>query len=106
MEMDDEKRAIEETNERIIQAYKQDEATMVLVFAQWCINNEFDPVELYQKAYPEQSKNDILLEALDKTVEKEEADSIDIALLFQVLDLFGNHDLAFVINQELEKISK
>lgn len=83
-------------NEQIIENYQKEEATMVLVFAQWCINKDLDPFELYKKAYPNQLKNETLEYAYEQTVPKEEAEHITDDLLLQVLDLYGNHDLAMV----------
>ncbi|WLV25131.1 hypothetical protein QR721_02495 [Aciduricibacillus chroicocephali] len=88
---------------QVIESYKKDEQMMILVFAQWCINHELDPEELYIKAYPEQVKNPALHHALELTVPKTEAGEIADETLFNVLDLFGNHDLAFIVQEEIEK---
>lgn len=47
---------LSEHEKRIIDRYKQDEETMILLFAQWCVNHDLDPHELYQNAYPNQPK--------------------------------------------------
>lgn len=83
--------------QRVIEQYQQDEEVMILVFAQWCINNELDPLAVYAQAYPGQKQNDALLKAIDQTVSKEEADPIADDTLLQILQLFGNDDLAFVV---------
>jgi len=92
-----------EIEEQVIESYKKDEQMMILVFAQWCVNHELDPESLYLKAYPEQIKNPSLHNALELTVSKEEAGEIADETLFNVLDLFGNHDLAFIVQEAIEK---
>ncbi|UOQ42813.1 hypothetical protein MUN89_12650 [Halobacillus salinarum] len=93
-----------EQEQQIIKQYKQDEKTMVLVFAQWCINHNLDAEQLYQKAYPSQVKNQILQNALESTVPLEEAEEITTTALLNVLSVFGNDELAFVIAEEEEKL--
>lgn len=92
-----------EMEEQVIESYKKDEQMMILVFAQWCVNHELDPESLYLRAYPEQIKNPSLHHALELTVSKEEAGDIADETLFNVLDMFGNHDLAFIVQEEIEK---
>lgn len=92
--------------EQIIQNYQKDENMMILVFAQWCVNNDLDPVDLYTKAYPNQSKNTALLQGIDLTVPKEESGHIDNQTVLGVLSLFGNDDLAFVVSEEIQKQQK
>lgn len=86
----------------VIEQYQEKERLMIIIFAQWCIDHDFDPVDIYAKAYPEQGENDILLEVLEESFEKEKPSSIDIDTLFEVLQLYGNEDLAIVIQAELE----
>lgn len=86
----------------IIERYQQDEAMMVLIFAQWCINHDLDPLEVYERAYPNQPKNKLLLEAIEKTVPKNESEDISKEVVQHVLQLFGNDDLAFVIQEIME----
>lgn len=86
----------------IIERYQQDEAMMVLIFAQWCINHDLDPLEVYERAYPNQPKNKLLLEAIEKTVPKNESEDISKEVVQHVLQLFGNDDLAFVIEEIME----
>ncbi|MGA5688988.1 hypothetical protein [Cytobacillus pseudoceanisediminis] len=95
-----------ELEERIIQNYQGEEKMMILVFAQWCINHNLDPEEIYLKAYPDQSKNISLQEALELTVSKEEAGDVPDETLLGVLSMFGNDDLAFVVMEELKKMKK
>jgi len=92
-----------ELEEKIIQHYKGEEKMMILVFAQWCVNHDLDPEELYLRAYPSQSSNPALREAIELTVPKEEAGEIADQTLLGVLSLFGNDDLAFVVTEEIQK---
>ncbi|UCZ51392.1 hypothetical protein LGQ02_10900 [Bacillus shivajii] len=95
-----------EIEQQIIENYQQDEHMMVLVFAQWCVNNDLDPKEVYKKAYPNQKKNDALEQAINLTVSKEEAGDIPNETLLGVLSLFGNDDLAFVVTEEISRKPK
>lgn len=94
----------ENRDEFIIKKYQQDEAVMIQVFVDWALRNDLDPVQLYQRAYPSQLKNEALLLAV------EEADSFDMeiddATLLELLQMFGNDDLAFVVSEEMEKIQR
>ncbi|GLX70724.1 hypothetical protein [Paenibacillus glycanilyticus] len=92
-----------EMEQIIIERYKQDEDTMILVFAQWCVNVGLDAVALYKQAYPEQGTNERLVEAMTLTAPKEQAGDIDDATLLQVLSLFGNEELAFVVSEEIDR---
>ncbi|WP_151734624.1 hypothetical protein [Paenibacillus tengchongensis] len=96
--MDDYRKTMEE---QIIESYKRDEEMMILVFAQWCVNNGFDPQALYLQAYPEQEDNAALGRALALTVPKEEAGNISSDTVLGVLSLYGNDDLAFVVTEAL-----
>ena len=91
-----------ETQEKIVQAYRQEEDMMILVYAQWCSNNDLDPVELYSKAYPEQIANERLARGLGLTVPKEEAGDITDDTLLGVLTMFGNEDLGMVVAEAIE----
>ncbi|MEH7415389.1 hypothetical protein V7266_08935 [Neobacillus drentensis] len=92
-----------ELEEKIIQHYQGEEKMMILVFAQWCVNHDLNPEELYLRAYPNQSSNPALREAIELTVPKEEAGEIADQTLLGVLSLFGNDDLAFVVTEEIQK---
>ena len=92
-----------ELEEKIIENYKDQENMMILVFAQWCINHDLDPEEMYLRAYPNQHTNQALREAIELTVPKEEAGEVSDETLLGVLSLFGNDDLAFVVTEELHK---
>ncbi|MFD2044325.1 hypothetical protein ACFSTA_10565 [Ornithinibacillus salinisoli] len=92
-----------EMEERVIESYKNDEKIMILVYAQWCINHDIDPVELYVEAYPNQIKNQALTEAMELTVSKKESEDIPDQTVLNVLQLFGNDDLAFLVQREMDK---
>lgn len=101
------RRSIEkETQEKIVEVYRQEEDMMILVYAQWCINNDLDPAELYTKAYPEQQANERLARGLELTVSKEEAGDITNETLLGVLTMFGNEDLGMVVSEEIERMNK
>lgn len=92
-----------ELEEKIIENYRGEEKMMILVFAQWCINNDLNPEGLYIRAYPNQAANPALREAIELTVPKEEAGEVPDQTLLGVLSLFGNDDLAFIVTEEIAK---
>lgn len=87
----------------VIENYQRDEEMMILIFAQWCTNNELNPIELYKRAYPQQKANESLTKAMESTVPKEESDEISTETLLAVLSMFGNEDLAFICSEEMKK---
>jgi hypothetical protein len=89
--------------EQIIANYTRDEKMMILIFAQWCINNDLDPVDLYEKAYPSQVGNVALKDAMELTVPKSEAGDISTQTVLNVLSLFGNEELAFLVSEHEPK---
>jgi hypothetical protein len=93
-----------ELEEKIIQHYQGEEKMMILIFAQWCINHDLDPEELYLLAYPNQAANIALKEAMELVVSKEEAGEIADETLLGVLSLFGNDELAFIVTEEIKKM--
>lgn len=95
-----------EHNEKVIDNYKQQEKMMILIYAQWCINHQLDPVELYKQAYPNQLTNDALIEVLDLTVPKNEADEITDETVINALQIFGNDDLAFIVQEQIDNRNK
>ena len=95
-----------ELEEKIIENYQDQENMMILVFAQWCINHDLDPEEIYLRAYPNQNNNQALKEGIELTVSKEEAGEISDETLLGVLSLFGNDDLAFIVTEEIQKRKK
>jgi hypothetical protein len=94
-----------EVQDKIIANYQSEERMMILVFAQWCINNHLNPEEIYLRAYPSQETNQALKDALELTVPKEEAGEVPDQTILGVLSLFGNDDLALVVNEEINKRS-
>ncbi|TBL72458.1 hypothetical protein [Paenibacillus thalictri] len=92
-----------EMEQQIVGGYERDEHMMILVFAQWCVNHDLDPLELYRRAYPDQDTNEALMQTLELTVPKEEAGTIPNQTLLGVLSLFGNEDLAIVVTEEISK---
>lgn len=90
-----------EIEDKIISNYQKDENMMILVFAQWCVNNDLDPAEIYKKAYPQQAVNPALQQGIELTVSKEESEEIPDSTLLGVLSLFGNTDLAIVVSEEI-----
>jgi hypothetical protein len=101
--MDEDERDI---GQQVIQNYQRDEQMMILVFAQWCVNHDLDPLALYRKAYPDQMNNTVLQQTLDLTVSKDEAGDIDDSTLLGVLSMFDNDELAYVVSQEIDQIAK
>jgi len=95
-----------EMEDKIIESYQNDERMMILVYAQWCINNELDPQTLYEEAYPEQMTNKTLQDVLELTVPKEESENIPDQTVLNVLQLFGNDDLAFIVQREIDRLDK
>lgn len=95
-----------ELEEKIIENYQGQEKMMILVFAQWCINHDLEPEEIYLRAYPNQSANPALREAIELTVPKDEAGEVSDETLLGLLSLFGNDDLAFVVTEEIQKRKK
>ncbi|GAA5417499.1 hypothetical protein Pryu01_02573 [Paraliobacillus ryukyuensis] len=95
-----------EREQQIIENYQNQEKDMILLFAQWCINNKLDPITIYQEAYPMQPVNALLEEVMEYTVSANDSDEIDHELLLQVLQAFGNDDLAFVVAAYADKIKR
>ncbi|MCH1626705.1 hypothetical protein [Fredinandcohnia quinoae] len=95
-----------EIEEQIIKKYQRDEQMMILVFAQWCVNHDLDPEEVYKRAYPFQADNHALKQAIELTVPKSESGDISDDTLLGVLSLFGNEDLAFVVSEEISNREK
>src|SRR5699024_12848457 len=94
---------VTQEEDEVIDEYEVDETMMIIIFAQWCLNHDLDAVALYHKADANQPENKALLAALDETVDKKESEDISTALVQYVLQLFGNDDLAFVIQEEIDK---
>lgn len=92
-----------ERDQYIIKQYEHDEEMMILMYAQWCVNHELDARSLYEKAYPHQPLNKALLDAMEHTVPKEESEEISQELVVQILQLFGNDDLAYEVQHAIKK---
>ncbi|QTD41327.1 hypothetical protein [Sporosarcina sp. Te-1] len=90
---------------KIIELYQEDEMVMIRLFIQWCQKNGLDPRILYSKAYPEQNGNEVLNQLL---ASEENHDDIIVGneTMLDLLQLFGNDDLAFVVAEEVEKLQK
>ena len=88
--------------EYIIEKYQEDEQVMIQLFVQWCQNHKLDPFVIYQKAYPAQGPN----EAIKLIIDNNEPLDLDIdsGTLIEVLQLFGNDDLAFVVSEEANNL--
>lgn len=95
-----------EIEKQVIENYEKDEQMMILVFAQWCVNQNLDPEEVYLEAYPDQSSNKALQQAVKLTVPKEEAGEIPFDTLLGVLSLFGNEDLAMTVSGKQQKLTQ
>lgn len=92
-----------DVSQEVIDNYENAEKMMILVFAQWCINNSLPPLKLYKRAYPTQSGNQVLAETMEHTVAKSESEVIPDETVLQVLQLFGNDDLAQVVQSEMNR---
>lgn len=90
----------------IIEKYRQEEKLMILLFAQWCINHNLNPISIYQKAYPADRQNAQLKEVLEETIPKAESDEIPLASLLEVLSWFEQDQLAFIVSEEAQRVSK
>ncbi|WP_227394867.1 hypothetical protein [Jeotgalibacillus aurantiacus] len=90
-----------ELAQHIIQKYQEDEKIMVLLFIQWCQDQNLDPEKLYKEAYPAQPANSFLKQLMDDQVSTDM--DIDAGTLIQVMQTFGNDDLAHVIAKYAER---
>lgn len=106
MDVEEQERRQKEQEEYIIEQYKNQEEMMILVFAQWCVNNDLDPQTLYREAYPEQASNKVLTDAINNTVSKAESDQIPYDIVLEALQSFGNDDLAFIVEKAAQEMSK
>ncbi|MDP4096788.1 hypothetical protein OIN60_08380 [Paenibacillus sp. P96] len=96
------KNRLQTVEDMVVESYRQEEDMMILVFAQWCVNEGLDPQELYEQAYPGQEQNDRLQRVLELTVPKEEAGPIPDDTVLGVLSMFGNDDLAMVVSERIQ----
>jgi len=93
-----------ELEQHIRANYERDERMMILVYAQWCVNRDLDPIELYRQTYPNQELNAELQEAFSLTVPKDEAGPIGDETVLNMLSLFGNDDLAQAVAEQIERM--
>lgn len=94
----------ENIDERVIQKYQEDETLMIRLFVQWCTNHKLDAQTLYKTAYPHQQQNKRLKEIVEADDSVDEL-FIDNETMLDVLQLFGNEDLAFVVADEIARLS-
>lgn len=87
-------------NQEVINDYKKEERMVVLLFAQWCINHDLDPLDVYKEAYPNQFPSEVLQDVLQDTVPKEVSEEIPIETLSQALHAFGHDELVFLCHQK------
>jgi hypothetical protein len=97
--MEENKRVIEKLSEM----YQRDTTAMILVFAQWCINHDLNPLAVYKEAYPEQDIPPALVSMMELTVPKEEAGDIPLQTLLNVLTAFDNDRLAAVVQEKAKQ---
>lgn len=90
-------------DERVIENYQKDEQMMILIFAQWCVNNDVNANKLYKRAYPEQANNQLLADIYKEALEAGKSDQVDDVTVFSVLEIFGNSDLAFEVQGVIDK---
>lgn len=86
---------------KVIEQYEADENMMIQIYVQWCINHNINPLELYNRAYPNQASNNVILELMETT--EKNSTIIDTGTVLDVLQLFGNDDLAYVVSEEDKK---
>ncbi|MEK3953444.1 hypothetical protein SAMN05421670_0857 [Psychrobacillus psychrotolerans] len=86
---------------KVIEQYEADENMMIQIYVQWCINHDINPLELYNRAYPNQASNNVILELMETT--EKNSTIIDTGTVLDVLQLFGNDDLAYVVSEEDKK---
>ena len=91
--------------EQVIQKYQEDEQLMIRLFVQWCTNHQLDPHELYKRAYPNQQEN-VAMKNIIEQANAEDDINIDNETMLDVLQLFGNEDLAFIVADEIERLTK
>lgn len=94
----------ENIDERIIQKYQEDETLMIRLFVQWCKNHQLDAQVLYKTAYPHQQQNERLKEVMEDDDSSDQL-FIENETMLDVLQLFGNEDLAFIVADEIARLS-
>lgn len=93
-----------EMMQRVIEQYQQDEGTMIRLFVKWCLANDLDPNAVYAAAYPEQQRNAALADA----IKEDDGEPVEIgsSTMIELLQLFGNDDLAIAVSTEAEKLER
>lgn len=91
--------------EQVIQKYQEDEQLMIRLFVQWCTNHQLNPHELYKRAYPDQQEN-VVMKNIIEQADAEDDINIDNETMLDVLQLFGNEDLAFIVADEIERLTQ
>lgn len=92
-----------EKDEYIIQRSRENEEMMILIYAQWCINHDIDSHILYRRAYPDQAIPSLLDDAMESTVPKNESEEITAEMVIQLLQMYGNDDLAFAVQEKVDE---
>lgn len=95
----------QQLQELIMKKYQDEERTMVHFFVEWCREHNYDPHSIYKMAYPNQPENPILSEIM-ATLNGQEPLHIPDNTLLEVLQVFGNDELTFVIADLVEKSTK
>lgn len=91
----------QELQDFIIKKYQDEERMMVHLFIEWCCENKLDPHTIYQLAYPNQEKNPVITELMENLTDQQPL-HIPNETLLDILQVFGNDELAFVIADLLE----
>lgn len=91
--------------EQIIKKYEDDERTMIHLFIEWCRQHQLDAHEVYHQAYPDQAENPVMAEIIADIAEQAPI-KIPTNTLLEVLQVFGNDELAFVVAELSAKFAK
>lgn len=91
-------------DDQVIKNYQKDEQVMIQLFANWCSNNQLDAMQLYANAYPNQEENRSLQKVMNEFNESERIDVPNETML-DILQMFGNYDLAYVVTKEIERLA-
>src|SRR5690625_6265335 len=92
-----------EREQFIIDNYQAGEDEMIALFVEWCHNHDFDPLKMYREAYAEQELPEILVK-INK--QRRDVGEIESSLLLEVLQMYGNDTLAFVVANYAEKLDE
>ena len=92
-------------DEQVIQKYQQDEQLMIRLFVQWCANNEVGSPRVIQTCISKATRKCHHEENHRRSRSEDDID-IDNETMLDVLQLFGNEDLAFIVADEIERLSK